>query len=326
MRRRPISFRWMAVRVALCSWLTVAGVAASEDLERARAVFREALVLEVAGDWAAALTKFQEVGRTRLTPQVRYHLARCKEHLGRLTEALGDYRVSEVEARAAQLVEIGEIERARRDLEARIPTLLLRGGPVASTFQIELDGITLGPAVLNQSMVLNPGQHQITLRNPKGASRTSLVVAEEGKRIEVDLRLYDENLVPQAIDAVGGSTRETQGKAPTWAYVALGSGTAAVAASVVLFIVRAQAKKDLEQHCTGLYCPENMRSVQTRGEAASIAAPLALGIGLAGIGLGTWGILGSRRDAAVARGGVSGSTLSAVVWPAGLGVNLAAKF
>jgi hypothetical protein len=239
---------------------------------------------------------------------------------------LGDYRVSELEARAAQLIETSEIERARRDLESRIPTLLLRGGPVASTFQVELDGITLGSAVLNQPMVLNPGRHQISLRHPNGASRSSWIVAEEGKRLEVDLRTYDESLVPNALGDDGASTRAAQGKAPTWAYLALGSGTAAIAASVVLFVVREQAKKDLEQHCAGLYCPENMRSVQQRGEVASIAAPVALGVGLVGIGLGTWGVLGSTRNAAVARSGVTGSTFSVVIWPVGLGVDLAAKF
>jgi hypothetical protein len=67
-------------------------------LAEARVWFRDGLSLEAAGDWAGALTRFEQVAKVRFTPQVRFHVARCKEHLGRMTEALGDYRISEYEA------------------------------------------------------------------------------------------------------------------------------------------------------------------------------------------------------------------------------------
>jgi hypothetical protein len=322
-RRQPISFRWLVARVALFIVVGATRVGAAEDLEHAREVFHEALVLEVAGDWASALAKFQEVGRTRLTPQVRYHLARCKEHLGRLTEALGDYRVAEVEARAAGLTEWSEMERACRNLEVRVPTLLLRGGGTSAAFHIELDGIVLGNAVIDRPMVLNPGQHQVTLRGPQGASRVLLIMAEEGKRLEVDLREYDQNLVSHSAPNLA---RPEQRVAPTWAYVAVGTGAAAVAASVVLFIVRKQAEDELAQNCVKSTCPDNMRSVQERGELVSKLAPVVLGVGIAGIGLGAWGLLWGTRGARVSRGKSTSSTVSAAAWPGGWGVNVVAKF
>ena len=67
-------------------------------LEKARNLFRQGLSLEAAGNWAAALAKFQEVMKVKLTPQVRFHSARCSEQLGRLNEALGEYRLAEYEA------------------------------------------------------------------------------------------------------------------------------------------------------------------------------------------------------------------------------------
>ncbi len=326
MTRHQIPFCGLAVRVALFMVSAATNLGAAEELERARAVFHEALVLEVAGDWPSALAKFQEVGRTRLTPQVRYHLARCKEHLGRLTEALGDYRVAEVEARTAGLAESSEIERARRDLEGRVPTLVLRGGVTAVTFHIELDGITLGNAVLDRPMVINPGQHQVALRSSQGANRALLIVAEEGKRLEVDLREYDQNLVSRGAPNMADTELGRQDVAPIWAYVAVGAGVAATATSVVLFVVREQAKNELDRKCDGTTCPETMRSVQDRGELASVVAPVALGLGIAGIGLGAWGLLGSIRRTDVNRGRRSNSMVSAAAWPGGWGVNIAAKF
>ena len=75
--------------VALGLAAPAARAQSDEDLAQARVLFNEALSQETAGDWAGALEKMQKVSRVKLTPQVRYHLARCKEHLGRHTEALG---------------------------------------------------------------------------------------------------------------------------------------------------------------------------------------------------------------------------------------------
>lgn len=328
MIRQRVPLGWVFVRLVLISLFATTTVVAAEDLEHARAMFREALLLEVAGDWATALAKFQEVGNTRLTPQVRYHLARCKEHLGRLTEALGDYRVAEVEARAASLSETAEIERARRDLEARVPTLILRSRSLILNVRVELDGIAIGNAMLNRPMVLNPGSHQVTLRNATDAVRTLLINAEEGKTVDVDLQLYDGNLLPLPRNETpqAHADKVLSSGTPAWAYWAVGSGTASIAASAILFVVRESAKDELTEKCTGNLCPEALRGVQTRGEVASVVAPIALGVGVAAIGAGLWGIWGGARQPSVSRRQRDRSAISAVAWPGGCGVNIAAAF
>ncbi len=69
-----------------------------EELSRARARFQQATELEQAGNWAAALQQFREVGQVRMTPQVRYHIALCEEKLGKLVAALGGYELALSEA------------------------------------------------------------------------------------------------------------------------------------------------------------------------------------------------------------------------------------
>jgi hypothetical protein len=324
--RQPISFYWLASRVALPVILLAGRAGATQDLDRARMVFREGLVLEVAGDWASALAKFQVVAGTRLTPQVRYHLARCKENLGRLTEALGDYRVAEAEARAVALPETSEIERARRDLEARIPRLLLRSTASGGEFSVELDGIVLGSSVLNRPMVVNPGRHRITLRDALDVPRESFIIAEESKITEVDLGGFDQRFErPRgAIDIKSADGR--RGSPPAWAYVSAGIGTAAIVSSVVLFVVRDRAKHELEQNCARQVCPESMRAVQQRGEIASSVAPIALGLGVVGIGLAAWGLFGGVGNTDLNRGRLEHSTVSVLLGPGHWGVNLAANY
>src|ERR1051325_9094803 len=105
-----------------------AAAQSQEELERARQQFRQGLRLEAAGDWAASLAKFVEVGKVKLTPQVRFHGARCNEQLGRLNEALGEYRLAEYEAGQQRLKELQAITQARQALESRVPKLLIKRG------------------------------------------------------------------------------------------------------------------------------------------------------------------------------------------------------
>ncbi|MEZ4376632.1 MAG: hypothetical protein R3B07_37860, partial [Polyangiaceae bacterium] len=108
--------------VPLCPDQAVAQ--SKDDLAKARRLFRQGLSLEAAGDFAGALAKFDEVAKVKLTPQVRFHMGRCKEELGRLNEALGDYRLAEYEAREAGAKELPEISAAKEKLEARVPKLV----------------------------------------------------------------------------------------------------------------------------------------------------------------------------------------------------------
>src|SRR5262249_8394659 len=56
---------------------------ADGGLERLRQVFNEGRQLEEKDHWAEALDKFKEVATTKMTPQVRFHIALCEEKLGK---------------------------------------------------------------------------------------------------------------------------------------------------------------------------------------------------------------------------------------------------
>ncbi len=112
---------------------------------QAREIFRAGLALEAAGDWAGALVKFRQVAEDRPTPQVRFHIARCQEFLGRWTEALGTYRLALGEAEALQVEEVlQEGNRARLALEERIPKLTLVRGEGAEAAVLFVDGVEMG--------------------------------------------------------------------------------------------------------------------------------------------------------------------------------------
>ena len=283
--------------------LTIAQCVAAQspaELERGRSLFRQALSMEVAGDWAGALSRLEQVARIKTTPQVRFHLARCKEHLGRLTEALGDYRLAEYEASQTNAVELGDIGQARQALELRVPKLVVTLSPDLAQASVELDGIALGETRLGKDIPVDPGEHQLLVRMPDGQSFVRSVSLAETAAEKVELN------APTGFVSVPTKTKvkavpiepahrfETSrtSHTPTWAWVAGGVGAAGAISAAVFWYVRERAIDDLNNGCgADNVCPTSLKSTQTRGEQASIAAPVALGVGLVGLGLAAYGIL-----------------------------------
>src|SRR5512142_1038173 len=161
-----------------------------EDLSRARAKFQQATELEQAGNWAAALQQFREVGQVRMTPQVRYHIALCEEKLGKLVAALGGYELALSEADSLGPDFHKEVEERTIALRERIPKLVIERGEGAEAATIELDGIALGASSIGIDVPLDPGPHQIAARASgyEPYMETVEVPEKETKHVTVTLK------------------------------------------------------------------------------------------------------------------------------------------
>lgn len=166
-----------------------------EELSRARARFQQATELEQAGNWAAALQQFREVGQVRMTPQVRYHIALCEEKLGKLVAALGGYELALSEADSLGPDFHKEVEEKTVALRERIPKLVIERGDGAEAATIELDGIALGASSIGIEVPLDPGPHQIAARASgyEQYMETIEVPEKETKRVTVSLKRIVEN-------------------------------------------------------------------------------------------------------------------------------------
>ena len=168
-----------------------------EELSRARARFQQATELEQAGNWAAALQQFREVGQVRMTPQVRYHIALCEEKLGKLVAALGGYELALSEAESLGPDFHKEVEDKTNALRERIPKLVIERGEGAEAATIELDGIALGASSIGIEVPLDPGPHQIAARASGYDiyTETIEVPEKETKRVTVSLTKIAETTV-----------------------------------------------------------------------------------------------------------------------------------
>ena len=284
------------------------------ELARGRDLFWQALSLEVAGDWAGALARIQQAAQIKTTPQVRFHLARCKEQLGRLTEALGDYRLSEYEAVRVNAAELSEIKNGRQTLEKRVPKLVVTVSPALVDATVELDAIALGNIRLGKPTPVDPGDHMLLVRMPDGQSFVKRIAVAEASTTKIELtpptgfaysptQRKPEPIRKSPIVPTETAVRQsTSGDVPSWAWIAGGVGATGLVSAPVLWYVRARALDDLKKQCDGATwnCSNpNLQGTQTRGKWASIAAPMALWVGVIGLSVAVYGVF--KRPASEAK-------------------------
>lgn len=297
----------LAVGVAVAE-ITVAmpSQAETSDVVKARDLFKRGISQEAANDWAGALGSFEEVARLKNNANVAYHVARCKEKLGRWTEALGAYRLAEYEGqrdKATKADVLAEIQRAISELEPRMPKLVLVRGANADRLRFELDGVSIGATQLGAPIQVDPGPHHITAVGPDGSKEERAVELTEGatKTLSFDGKApsAERPAAPPVSDAPPTARpveRPASAPAPArqassgpgvapWAIA--GVGLASLVASGAFFGLRQSAKNELDATCVGSVCPESLRDTQSAGERWSLLTGVTLATGIVGVGVGT---------------------------------------
>ncbi|MBK7579174.1 MAG: hypothetical protein IPI67_03120 [Myxococcales bacterium] len=309
--------RWIGLSASL--WLATPAFAQSDaELIRARKLYAQGLTQEAAGDWAGALGTFEDVARIKATPQVRFHLARCKENLGRFNEALGGYRMAEYEAEQGGKKEqslVDEVKKAREALEGKIPKVTITRGKGAEAIKIELDGVALGDTQIGQPITLDPGPHVVRGIVAQGKSFKRTLTLAEAEQVNVVLDVPDDLVAPATETPAAPSSEGTNEAAPVAArddavppeaprveasgssapWIIGGLGVASLAASAVFYSLRAKAVDDLDKGCIGRTCPDTLESTQKRGQTYSTLTGVTLGLGVVGVGTGVVMLLGRGR-------------------------------
>lgn len=281
-----------------------------EDLTRARSEFREAIALQAAGNYAGALAKLQSVAAVRMTPQVRFNIAICEMHLGKLVSALGNFTLAQSEAIEKGLDQVAvKAEEHMNDVRERIPKLTIVRGEGAETAAISLDGVELGHAVIGTEIEVDPGPHVI-VATQDGETRFSTtidVVERDARRVVVRIESAPgapavetpkEPVVASvpdvSVDTTGWSKRDT-------AWVAVGVGGAGTVAGVVFLVLRAGAISDLDAVCVDGRCPPSAEPTADRGKLYTGLSAASFVIGAAGLGLGGYLLFGDTTGSETAK-------------------------
>jgi hypothetical protein len=263
--------------------------AAEGGLAQLRQVFAEGRQLEDKGHWAEALDKFKEVAATKMTPQVRFHIALCEENLGKLVSAMKGFDLAAAEGTAAgsSAVEVPPAAKEHVEaLRARVAKIHLEVHGKPRTSKIVLDDAPLGDKELGADVEVDPGSHVVEVRQASGkvTFHKELTLEEKGSEtLEVTVADPDEGPVnPPPPPPPAPASRLP-------AYVTGGAGLVVLAGSGVFFALRASNIATVAAHCAadGTHCDPSYQSLAGQGQVYNGLADALLGIGLAGVAAGT---------------------------------------
>jgi hypothetical protein len=257
------ALRRLARGVVLPSTLLVARVAAAAEaptaaeLNAAREQFMAAEKDEDAQRWSDALEKLQRVARVKLTSGVRYHTALCKEHLGRLVEAMNDYKAAAAQARTENATDVLRlVDRRIAESTERTPQVVIVLVPSTPEATVLLDG---QPIAAGTPLPVDPGTHTIDASASGRTASSATVTVQERDSTRIELRLDPVAPAPVASPpapviespepARSAVPEPRPPRAPTVTIVAAATAGALAAGGLAAYLVAGSQHSDSVQGC-----------------------------------------------------------------------------
>ncbi len=277
--RRPFKF-WQPIfgHLVVAGWsVNASGAAPSNaELERATSLFAKAEAYEEAGDFQRALAAFEQTAQIAMTPGIRYHIAFCQDHIGKLLDAARNYAIAQREAsaqknRAAKSV-LAVVEQRFNDVASRIPhvTLKLRPGIDRQQVKVLVDAHPAN-VLPSGTFEIDPGEHEIVVI-ADGFSRVALRLT----MVEKELREVEVQLVPVGPArghhlALGPSERNlpngARSRSPVRVGAILATSGAAIATGlgVGAYVLAGNSHEEGKAACAASFgtCDDLKRSVRT---------------------------------------------------------------
>jgi hypothetical protein len=163
------------------------------DAAQAKRLFADGMKHLAAGEWDQACPRFEQSLACHPRASTQTKIAGCREHEGKLAEALLEYQNAltlETDAKKAREVE-AEIRSFIDAIEARIPRLTITVSPRVADVQIELNGRPIPPAQLGSPLRVDPGEQRVTVSAPGYPEEQVTVAVEERASRDVAILLKE---------------------------------------------------------------------------------------------------------------------------------------
>lgn len=299
--------RWICAVIAFALVVATPSAARSSDvpspadLQDARERFAEGRKLEEAGQFGEALVAFQRVGRVKMTPPVRFHIALCLMHTAKPSEALATFRtaVNEAGATAPQVVVEAKEHIAALEKQVAIVTIdVRRNDPTLS--------VTFDEGVVTPGMQLeaDPGAHRILLQRAGQTVDERRVTLRAGERSRFEL-----SALPVASSPPNESTTPTASSGPrdlkdatnlprVGSIVAFSVAGASVVGLSAFAFLRSQRLAELEAACPSFTgCDRSVEPVVRDGKTYAAGVNVFAAIGGAAAVTGVVLYVVSQRSA-----------------------------
>lgn len=280
----------LAALVAAGTLLFGAPAYAQDDGEKATAAFEAGRAALQRGDLVEACAKLAESDRLAPSGRTLLNLGDCYERRGMFASAYTKFL--EAAARAVRAgkpeAELHARERAAH-VEWRVSrVMIVTRRADAPGLEIKRDGALLPRTAWDTPELVDPGtQHVYEAMAPDHAPFSATVVTEPGKTSSVEL--VWPSPAPAKNDQPSADVSGHRSKA--LAFGILGVGAAGLVVGTIGGLEVLDAKSTVSAHCDSVTheCHDDEGfDASKRGATWSIISPIAFGVGLVGVGIGTW--------------------------------------
>jgi hypothetical protein len=301
-RRRPASRRrwgglvrvWLGVALLAAVGLGVSRPASAQPVEEkkrwtARKLGGEGMDLFDAGEFGAALKKFQTADELVPAVTLKVRVARCMNKLDRMLDAAAKYREAielPLDRRAPQ-VQIDARKDAVKELaelNEELPTIeIVVQGVGADAATIELDGNPLLAAQLGKKVQVDPGSHSVKARRETDgvtAQQTVILLRHKAEHVTLELPLVPSPQQPGAADPHTGDGWRLGG------WVTTGVSGAVLLAGGIVGIVVLTKNKSLAAECPDRQCPADVAAEVHSFDTLRTVSSVGLISGGVGLGAG----------------------------------------
>ncbi|MDP9002271.1 MAG: hypothetical protein M3O46_19435 [Myxococcota bacterium] len=185
--RLRLRLRWRTWGVAAAAWTVASSSSTSraDDSATAQALFDLGKKAMAAHNYAEACPKFEESVRLQPALGALLNLADCYEREGKLTTAWSRFLELASKARAAGQSERAEIGRKRAAaLAPRLSNIVINVGAAEKTpgLEVKRDGTVIGQAEWGTPIPADPGAHTLEASAPGRQPWSTTVKVEEGAK------------------------------------------------------------------------------------------------------------------------------------------------
>jgi len=271
----------------------------------ARELFEQGRALMAEKKFSKACAKLAESQRLDPAPGTLLNLAVCHESEGKTATAWSEFNDALTLARRDGRKD--RVEFATRHiekLEARLSrvTVVVPEPARLSGLEVSLDGVSVKKPAWGTPVPVDPGQHVVEAKAPgRVAFRTEITLGDDGAKEAVtvpELERAEAGAPPPPLSVEPGEAHDTgvdsSGSSQrTVGYVVGGVGLVALGVGG-FFGLRAFSRWDERNaHCTDAGCDPTGVEAGDDANRAAMVANVGIGVGLAGLAVGTYLVLSS---------------------------------
>lgn len=309
---RPLLIASGAVWLSLCaSSATVEAAPSPTEKAAAEALFQEGKALMNKGEYERACPKLEESQRVDPQPGTLLSLAYCHESAGLVASAWIEYQEALALAKKARRADRIQLATSRlAALQKAVPRMTLEVDDTTAPegLVITRNDVEVGKGAWGVPVPLDPGEYALTASAPGHVSWKVRVRIGMGETKNIPVPALEREtppptasssapvLAPPPVDSKPSASHAT------WGWVVGGAGLATLAVGGY-FGLRALSKDaESEDFCEGAACDARGVDLNRDARRAANVANVLVPLGLVGLGVGTWLIVGSAGKSPPAQG------------------------